>query len=71
MAYYATRDVELLKLPKLKQLLEDPAIQVDVFDGKQTYVALKRSSEIALSLCAKCSKYIASSTGTLRLDPYR
>lgn len=40
--YYATRDVELLKLPKLKQLLEDPAIQVDVFDGKQTYVALKR-----------------------------
>lgn len=40
--YYAARDVELLKLPKLKQLLEDPAIEVDVFDGKQTYVALER-----------------------------
>ena len=26
--YYATRDVELLKLPKLKQLLEDPAIKL-------------------------------------------
>lgn len=40
--YYAARDVELLKLPKLKQLLEDPALEVDVFDGKQTYVALER-----------------------------
>ena len=42
--YYAARDVELLKLPKLKQLLEDPALEVDVFDGKQTYVALERLS---------------------------
>lgn len=40
--YYAAKDVELLQEPKLKQLLEDKDIKVDVFDGKRTYVALKR-----------------------------
>lgn len=40
--YYASRDVELLKEPKLKTLLEDERFKIDVFDGKQTYAALDR-----------------------------
>ncbi|KRL83624.1 DNA polymerase I [Ligilactobacillus apodemi DSM 16634 = JCM 16172] len=40
--FYAAKDVELLKQPKLRQLFEDEKYEIDVFDGKRTYAALNR-----------------------------
>lgn len=40
--YYGARDVELLKQAPLKQILTDPAIKLDVFDCKRTFVGLNR-----------------------------
>ena len=40
--YFASRDVTLLQEKPLRNLLESATIPVDVFDSKQTYVALNR-----------------------------
>ncbi|KRL38604.1 DNA polymerase I [Liquorilactobacillus uvarum] len=40
--YYVARDTKLLKHLKLRKLLEDENIAVDVFDGKRTFVGLDR-----------------------------
>ncbi|MFT8949030.1 MAG: DNA polymerase I [Liquorilactobacillus hordei] len=39
---YVSRDVELLKEKKLKEILENKDIKIDLFDGKRTFVGLKR-----------------------------
>ncbi|MDN2452639.1 DNA polymerase I [Lactobacillus sp. UCMA15818] len=39
---YVSRDVELLKKRELKELLEKEAVKIDLFDGKRTFVGLKR-----------------------------
>ncbi|GAJ25219.1 DNA polymerase I [Liquorilactobacillus sucicola DSM 21376 = JCM 15457] len=40
--YFASRDTELLKYPNLRKLLENENIDVDLFDGKRTFVGLNR-----------------------------
>ncbi|EJE98262.1 DNA polymerase I [Liquorilactobacillus mali] len=39
---YVSRDVELLKKANIKELLENKAVKIDLFDGKRTFVGLKR-----------------------------
>ncbi|MCC7665679.1 DNA polymerase I [Liquorilactobacillus satsumensis] len=40
--YFVSRDCKLLQHPKLRQLLADPKVKVDLFDGKRTFVGLAR-----------------------------
>ncbi|KRL04755.1 DNA polymerase I [Liquorilactobacillus oeni] len=40
--YFVSRNCELLKSEKICSALEDPAIPIDLFDGKRTFVGLAR-----------------------------
>ncbi|KRN34232.1 DNA polymerase I [Liquorilactobacillus mali] len=39
---YVSRDVEILKEANIKDLLENKTVKIDLFDGKRTFVGLKR-----------------------------
>ncbi|AEV95404.1 DNA polymerase I [Pediococcus claussenii] len=50
--WFVSRNVELLKLPTIKDLIENIDVKLNVFDSKRTYVGLNR-----LEINAQCFNY--------------